>query len=263
MIPVFADHIDLLDRQPPPGVIHWACPVPYFGDPRGARVATVGINPSNREFTDVQGAELEGDDRRLPTLSSLGLGRWADADSRHLGSVVAACGDYFRNRPYDRWFSVLDRILRPLGHSYYGLAPSAFHVDLVPFATHDKWGTFPTRDRDRLLEVNGESFGLLVRSSGVKLLVLNGRSVVEAFQTACGVELDTVPMAGWDLPRSTGDRIKGFGYLGSITELAGVPLERDILVAGFNHNLQSSFGVTGNAIESIGGWLATLSRQDE
>ena len=257
MIPVFADHIDRLDRRPPPGVIQWACPVPYFGDARLATVATVGINPSNREFTDVGGGELAGEERRLPTLRSLGLSRWADADSRHLRTVIAACDSYFRKRPYDRWFGVLERILEPSGHTFYGLSPSACHVDLVPFATHHKWGGLPSGDRIRLLDVNDEPFSLLVRSTSIRLLILNGRSVVDAFQDTFDVRLDPVKMPRWDLRRVSG-HVKGFGYVGTVSTLAGVPLDRQLLIAGFNHNLQSSFGVTGEAIDAIGEWLAEL-----
>ena len=54
-------------------VIGWGCPVPFFGHLESAQLATVGINPSNREFVGIDGNELAGQDRRLPTLDSLGL----------------------------------------------------------------------------------------------------------------------------------------------------------------------------------------------
>ena len=41
-------------------VIPWSCPVPSFGDFSQATVATLGLNPSNREFVDESGKELEG-----------------------------------------------------------------------------------------------------------------------------------------------------------------------------------------------------------
>ena len=33
-------------------VIPWSCPVLSFGDVSNAKVATLGLNPSNREFVD-------------------------------------------------------------------------------------------------------------------------------------------------------------------------------------------------------------------
>ena len=57
-------------------VIDWCCPVPTFGDVEKAHVATMGINPSNREFVDQLGAELDGSARRFETLNSLNLESW-------------------------------------------------------------------------------------------------------------------------------------------------------------------------------------------
>ena len=73
----------LIDRLDGPAVsktdvIRWGCPVPSFGDLSSARIATVGLNPSNREFVDGLGNELEGPSRRFHTLKSLGIASWAD-----------------------------------------------------------------------------------------------------------------------------------------------------------------------------------------
>jgi hypothetical protein len=89
------------------------------------------------------------------------------------------------------------------------------------------------------------------------LLVLNGRAVVDAFERASGIELEEIKMPAWDLTRPSG-RVRGLAYRGEVSEIAGVPLGRTISVAGFNHNLQSSFGVTTAAMTAIGQWLATL-----
>ena len=52
---------------------------------RRARIASVGLNPSDQEFCDRAGKPLRDDERRLATLDSLGLvcsrfGGWATAD---------------------------------------------------------------------------------------------------------------------------------------------------------------------------------------
>src|SRR5690348_5636215 len=60
-------------------VIHWGCPVPSFGNLSTAKIATLGLNPSNREFVDKNGRELDGVHRRFHTLNSLGLSKWSDA----------------------------------------------------------------------------------------------------------------------------------------------------------------------------------------
>ena len=61
-------------RRPVPAeaVILGTTPVIAFGDPRRAEIATLGINPSFREFHSGDGSLLAGPTRRLPTLESLG-----------------------------------------------------------------------------------------------------------------------------------------------------------------------------------------------
>jgi hypothetical protein len=254
----FVNRLDSLALED--GVIPWGCPVPFFGDLSGASIATVGINPSNREFTGARGEELSEQERRLPTLGSLGIGRWSQADASHLREIVDACTRYFRHNPYDRWFQVLERVLQASGVSFYGEAPTACHVDLVPFATENKWGTLSRCERDRLLELVGDALGRLVRDSSLEALVLNGRSVVEHFETLAGVRLERTAMPGWDLPRESGLGVKGVAYTGQINEFAGVGLGRVVTILGYNHNLQSSFGVTANVMARIGWWLSSATR---
>ena len=58
------------------GVVAGSTPVVSFGDPVDAPVATLGINPSSSEFLDSSGALLDGAERRLATLASLGVERY-------------------------------------------------------------------------------------------------------------------------------------------------------------------------------------------
>ena len=45
-----------------------------------------------------------------------------------------------------------------------------------------------------------------------------------------------------------------------IDTLAGYQLGRDLLVLGFNHNLQSSYGVTTTALAAIREWVARQAK---
>jgi hypothetical protein len=238
-------------------VIRWASPVPSFGDLLASQVATLGLNPSNREFVDETGRELDGPARRFHTLNSLGLTSWADADLRHLRLIMASCRDYFRGNPYDRWFRTLDQVLIPANVSYYSSNEySACHLDLIPYATAQKWTGLTPSQRKRLLTGAGDTLALLVRDSPVKVIVLNGRSVVEHFTAAFGATLEAREMTGWSLPRGSGKNVPGVAYRGLVAKLAGIDLEREVLVVGFNHNLQSSFGVTTAVIQRVGQWVA-------
>lgn len=259
-LPIFIDYIDYLDRRNPRAVLPWACPVPYFGAASEASIATVGINPSNLEFMDSHGRELEGHLRRLPTLRSLGISSWANADSRHVGEVVEGCNGYFISRPYNRWFGVLERVLGMSSYTFYGERPSACHIDLVAFTTTDKWSTLSSHDRRSLLEGTRHIFAQLIKCMPIQSVVLNGISVVRAFEASTGVLLDSTREPSWDLQQSNGV-IRGISYVGSIDEFAGVMLGRTVMVKGFNHNLQSSFGITSSVIDSIGTWLASEERE--
>lgn len=243
-----------VDEQP---VMSWTCPVPYFGRLRQSTLATLGINPSNREFVDVVGDELAGDDRRFPTLGSLGLRSWADASSLDVTAIVSACDQYFAGNPYHRWFGTLDALVRPAGVSYYSDENPAAHLDLVPYATHVKWGALRGHQRRVLLQSGQDLLAALLRDSMVELLVLNGASVVRQFAEVADVELALEFKSAWDLPRQGTEPVRGVAYTGKVDHIGEVDLGRSIAVAGFNHNLQSSFGVTKQATEAIAQWVAT------
>lgn len=238
-------------------VMPWTCPVPYFGRLKHSTVATLGINPSNREFVGVTGEELDGESRRFPTLGSLGLRTWSDASSLDITAIVSACDLYFSRNPYSRWFDTLDYLLRPAGASYYSVERPAAHLDLVPYATHVKWGALRLDQQRALLQSGRDLLASLLRDSQVELLVLNGASVVRQFEEAAGVSLTRDRKAAWDLPRQGSHPVRGVAYTGSINQIAAVDLGRSITVAGFNHNLQSSFGVTKRVMEAIARWVAT------
>jgi hypothetical protein len=240
-------------------VIRWGAPVPSFGDLSRAGVATLGLNPSKREFVDDRGDELHGPLRRFHTLTSLGLSSWSDADARHLRLILDSCRTYFLGNPYDRWFKRLDQIVAGAKASYYGASSSACHLDLIPYATARKWTGLTPRQRSSLLEIAADTLALLLRDSPVRLLILNGKSVVDQFQRATGAPLDRDEMREWTLPRRRNPSVRGFGYKGFVHSLCGIRLSHRILVLGYNHNIQSGFGITTDVVMAIRGWVAQAS----
>jgi hypothetical protein len=239
-------------------VISWGAPVLAFGDPATARVATLGLNPSNREFVDELGSELRGIDRRFHTLSSLGLSSWSEAEARHLRLILDTCREYFLGNPYDRWFKRLDQIISGLSVSYYGKASDACHLDLIPFATSRKWTELTPQQRLSLSGVAADALALLLRDSAIEVLVLNGRSVVNQFQTMAGVSLICREMPTWSLRRGAKSDVKGLAFSGIADSVSGIALHRKILVLGFNHNLQSSYGVTTDVVNAIRDWVSQM-----
>ena len=248
-----------LDRAAALGtdVIEWSSPVPSFGDIATARVATVGLNPSNREFVDQMGQELEGEFRRFHTLASLGLPSWLDADARHLRLILLSCQEYFARNPYDTWFKRLDAVLSGAHVSYYGPTSNACHLDLIPFATMRKWTELSGRQRSLLLSVAEDTLALLLRDSPIRVIVLNGMSVVDHFQSVAGLTLNREQIPDSTLPRAGRPDVGGYGFRGTLRSLSGTTLPQEVLILGYNHNLQSSFGVTKGVIQAIRNWLSS------
>lgn len=243
-------------------IIDWACPVPYFGRLSSARIATVGINPSNKEFVADNGVELLQKRARLPTRESLDLTSWGAADHAALRDILIACEEYFDVNPYGRWFGVLDRVLVERDATYYGSDASACHIDVVPFATYAKWGELARATQADLLRMGLDATALLLRDSPVEVLVLNGRSVASALEGHVDV-LEAQRISRWDLPRANGPAVPGHAYTGTTTRLGTCDLGRRIQILGWNHNLQSSFGVTGVVKDEIARWLAGRVGQAE
>ena len=257
--------IDRLDSEPMYGteVIQWSCPVPSFGDPTQAYVATLGINPSNREFLDGGGEELQGQQRRLHTLTSLGIASWSEADARHLDLVIQTSRSYFARNPYSNWFSKLNFVISGLNASYYDSPGTACHIDLVPYATAKKWSELSRRQQSYLLNVAQDILGVILRDSPIRILILNGSSVVKRFESVADCRLDSEMMPSWALNREKGPNVPGVAFKGSIDKFGGVYLDRSVSVIGFNHNLQGSFGVSSGVLNSIKDWVVETAEREK
>lgn len=239
-------------------VIDWSSPVPFFGDCARASLATVGINPSNREFVCAKGAELDESERRFHTLQSLGIRRWEDADETHARMIERACVNYFSTNPYDSWFRRIDQIIAGTGCSYYNTR--ACHIDLVPFATSRKWATLGHRERENLLLASSEEMKSIIAASNIRVLILNGATVVDRMSSLYKIEWEVELKDDWNLARKSGYDVQGKSFR-TILKIERGRMSRDILVLGFNHNIQSSFGVTSRVINSIRDWITTSAKE--
>ena len=262
LYPTLTALIDRLDSGVMQGteVIPWGCPVPSFGNPSHSKIATLGINPSNREFVDELGNELQGIDRRFHTLGSLGLTSWSGADARHLGLVLDSCYSYFARNPFDIWFKRLDVVLSGANVSYYDNPATACHFDLIPFATESKWSDLNKQQQSALMNIAGDTLGLVLRDSQVRVLVLNGSTVVKGFELISGLRLESEPMTAWSLARKSKRDVPGVAFWGKVDVLAGVHLGREVMVIGYNHNLQSSFGVSSEVLHAVRRWIAKTAK---
>ena len=220
--------VELVRRLPPEGtpVIPLATPVIAFGDPSAARVATIGINPSAREFLE-NGRLLAGSVRRLATLPSLGAERLDQLTDEQAEEVLQECASYFSRNPYRRWFDQLDDLIgAACDASYYN--GSACHLDLVPWATDPVWGQVEASAREKLL---ADGLPLLRREldrSAFDVILLNGRGVIEQVLAAGLAELCDV----------------GGLRVGDVSSRLYRASARGATWVAWSANLQSSRGIT-------------------
>lgn len=91
-------------------------PIFFFGDPEGAVVATVGVNPSAGEFSKYR--------------------KWGPEYSE-LSRLLERCRNYFEKPagvPPHPWFKPWKKFLNKIGGSYQ-TSPRAVHLDFSPRAT--------------------------------------------------------------------------------------------------------------------------------
>lgn len=209
-------------------VVPGSTPVLSFGNARFASTATLGLNPSRREFLDDNGAELTGSSRRLATLYSLGLEDLSRASEEAIRQVVEDCSAYFQRKPYQPWFDQLESVLRAAGASYYDL--SACHLDLVQWATDPTWSRLPRSVREQLLVADGGFLLQQLRNEHIRLLLVNGMTPVRQLKRLASltlVEQHPLSVCSYQPTRL---------FVGNLFDR--------ILVVGWSTNLQSSFGVT-------------------
>lgn len=181
----------LIDLSPiAPEIIPWASPVPCFGNLYTAQIATLGLNPSNREFVDNRNIELSGKDRRFQTLTSLGFENWSRATEEHINVIWQSCEQYFLRNPYDEWFGQLDCLISGTQMSYYPPLEGACHLDLIPYATAPVWGELARGRGKFLLTKTKDLLGGILDNSQVRVIILNGQTVVDTLKEISNVNFE-------------------------------------------------------------------------
>lgn len=242
-----SDYLAAMVRRAAPAdgdVVPGSTPVVAFGDPTGAEIASLGINPSVREFTDKAGRWLRGDDRRLATLESLDAGGCDELTDAQVATVVADCAAYFNRNPYRRWFNPLDRVLRGAAGVSYDDG-TACHLDLVQWATDPVWSRLSDHARRTLLDDGIPHLHAQLTSERIRVVVLNGKQVIDQVNAIGLADLDEVGV----LPRRR-DTCRLYTGTGS-----------NIQWFGWSTNLQGSWGVTIDFKTQLAGWLREAMRQ--
>jgi hypothetical protein len=141
-----------LRRESPSLSVRSSLPVLFFGDGLSARVATIGINPSDREYLNPEGELLHGRAQRFATLESLGAGSRAELNDEQADLAIEIMRSYYDDgKPvHGAYFRHLSNFLAGAGASYADR--SAVHLDLVQEATSPVWGKLDKEERAGLLQ---------------------------------------------------------------------------------------------------------------
>ena len=175
-------------RCPSASSVPGSLPVLFFRDIFAATFATVGLNPSYREYCDSAGRELTGSKRRFETLASLGAHNRRSLTQEQCDQAIERMRGYFGpDRPVYQWFGSLSRVVCGMGMSYQ--KGEAVHLDLVQEATDPTWSqlkkTLP-QEHESLLAADLPFLQWQLTSFPFKAVVCSGRTAYERTRELLG-----------------------------------------------------------------------------
>lgn len=170
-------------------------PVVAFGNPMTAKVATIGINPSSREFLDAKGNLLSEENRRLADFAYLGIKSHSEIDESVARRVLEESNSYFRrDESVYQWFEPLQKyVLDPVNASFRD--STASHLDLVQWSTAPVWGAIKdSKARNLLIQDDIRFLGEMLSAASYKTVFMNGSTVVKTLEKFGLVEIE---QDGW------------------------------------------------------------------
>jgi hypothetical protein len=231
-------------------IVENSTPVISFGNLGTAKIATLGINPSNIEFMK-DAVFFTGDERRLATLLSLDAASTESLTDAQIQQVIDDCYGYFKRKPYKKWFDPLDKILNMgFNASYYD--GSACHLDLVQWATNTKWKDLSRSVKEKLLKESEAHLINQLQAENVKKIVINGSDVWNTLEKLKLITFDEVQTIyfGKEGKRKTPCRLR-------IGQGCGATFY------GWTSNIQSQPGANEKKFnEVLGLWLKEVGRND-
>lgn len=186
----------------------------FFGDLFGASVATVGLNPSDREYLTRGGEMLSGSSQRFATSKSLGASdRVALTDVQCDQAIDVMRNYYEEGKPvYGSWFNALTRVVVGFGVSFR--ERSAAHLDLVQEATTPVWSGLPDAEKQALLERDLPFLAWEIGAYSLTTVICTGKTVGDHVRRLFGVTTDAegtlARIRWWAGHAEVGDRVVGF-----------------------------------------------------
>jgi hypothetical protein len=211
-----------LRRPPATWSVTGSLPVLFFGDAPAARLLTVGLNPSDQEYLDSRGEELDGERRRFHTLASLGASARSQMTETQCDQAVEMMRGYFTpGQPVFRWFRPLAHVVEAMGASFVGR--TAAHLDLVQESTRPVWSLLSKAEQGALLAADRSFFRWQLSDLPARIVACNGASVLrEVIEVT---ESETVNQGALKRVRWTVGRARAGGRIAGVVGW-NIPLTR-------------------------------------
>ena len=227
-------------------IVPYSTPVVSFGNPETSTVATLGINPSSREFLNDGMNLLSGTEKRLVDTEVLGLSREIESlNAEQAEEVIKGCFSYFEKNPY-KWFSRLEEYVLSPANASYRLSDDinieqACHLDLIQWATDPVWRNIENKGvKEDLLESDLEFLRFQLTNYEFKKLFLNGGEVVKQFEKLGLAKLTEVGKTSFQSGKSKSSLYRGkYG---------------DTEVWGWGLNV-GQFEITLSNLEDLSNWI--------
>jgi hypothetical protein len=243
--------LNRLRHLPPNGctVVPGSTPIIAFGRFRDAKIATVSLNPSYREF-DIVNGEL-----RFHTLTSLGIKDYTDINIKHTNQIIDYCERYFE-RPgivYNGWFDKVSNFLKKsTGYDYYN--GTACHLDLSQWATSDVWNNLNSKQKRALTSTHDlELLTEIIKRGNVHTLLLNGKKTSIEIYKYLGLRPQKVQLRPTIKEEKTKYKVEG--YMVKTDTILGKKVGREITFIGWNTYLKYA---GDDAVEILSKWVSGL-----
>lgn len=227
-------------------VVERSFPITHFGRLDRAKVVTIGINPSVREFFDGRTPAniLPSADKRVLDRDSIGIADHEVPSVDDALKVLESYNRYFETKNFYSWFSAMQKwALDPLNVSYFD--GSVAHLDLVQWATKPVWGGITSKEiREQLVLSDSRFLAEQIRLSRPELVLFNGATVVKTMRTfGHFVEEETGEIPG----------ARGFKFhIGRCGDARSV---------GWSINIQSQPDPQNQSKSALKEWLATHAKR--
>ena len=184
-------------KQPIPqnvnmAIVKQSIPVPFFGNIETSKVATISINPSNKEFEDDNKNLLRGSDKRFVDRDVLKVNDTDYLSKENADAVYDSLINYFDHNPYMRWFGPLEKYVGNMFDCFYSKG-TMVHLDIYPWATQNKWDDKIYKDTDKQRAL--KDYNLLkdiLLAKEFKYIYINGNMVKKQIENYFGITFSEI-----------------------------------------------------------------------